>query len=145
MKKTIIHSILMLLVLSISYGGSGFSYMIYCCGACETFGTESVLDHKCCDTHNAHHLDETLHGMITFQHTEHESFCDMERTLFDWTSANVFLPLLQPAVIDLGFFHPHHPLLPSLTEDRTYTNYHYLATITASPRDYLSLLRVLII
>ena len=144
MKKTLIHSILLILTLSISYGGSGFSYMIYCCSDCEAFGLNSVLNGKCCETHH-HHLEESEDGCIKFYHTDHDSFCDMERLTVNWLSESVSFPTLQPVIIDLNLFFFHKQLYPIPLANMGQDLLCKQDMTLVSPKEYLSLLTVLII
>ena len=144
MKKSLIHSILLILILSISYGGSGFSYMTYCCNDCEAFGLSSVLNGKCCDTHH-HHFEETEDGCINFYHTDHDSFCDMERLPVNWLSEASSFPILQPVIIDLNLFFSHKQLYPIPLENMGQGMLCKQNQTPISPREYLSLLTILII
>jgi hypothetical protein len=119
--------------------------MIYCCNDCEAFGLESVLNEKCCDTHHHHHLEETENGSVNFHHTDHDSFCDMDRLAVNWLLANTDQPTIEPIIIDLNQLFAHKQLFPIPLDNMEQNVLCEQEQVSIPPSEYLSLLTILII
>ena len=136
MKKVLTYLVMILMTVLVFYGGAGINLISYCCNICRMEGIAAVINDKCCDIH--HH-----------DHSKHESTdcCNMERISFDWCSQNS-----PEQEIDLS------PLTLDLFSGNLLTNSHF-DILTAGdkhlpashgppialPRDYLSILTVLLI
>lgn len=145
MKKLIQYTIILLLIAAVGYSGSGINYMIYCCNTCQEDGVETVLDNKCCETHSHVHTAVSDQIQSVIEHKDHHSVCAMERVSFDWYAAVAFLVSLQPSVINLNFFSNYFisfsfGLFAQQTEYTAFSG-----PPLVSPRQYLTLLTVLLI
>lgn len=102
MKRKLSYIVLVFLALIISYGGSGVSFMIYCCQICQEHDMHVVEAHTCCE------LSDQCHSMNdepgAYIHMDGHSFpCEVTRISFDWNTAVPALPVFQPMEVDLGF------------------------------------------
>lgn len=138
-------TIILLLIAAVGYGGSGINYMVYCCDTCQDDGVEAVLDNKCCETHKHDHTTIPDHVQSAIEHKDHHSICGMKRISFDWNTTIALFLSLQPMVINLNFFSNYLISFSSnLFIQRTeYTG--LSAPPLFYPRQYLSLLTVLLI
>ena len=110
MKKSALIFLCIFLSALIVYGGSGVNAYFFCCDMCRTEGASAIIEHKCCEIHQHHHLG----GMITHidEHqcdrhfTEQHDACGVNRIQFDWETQQTVKSMLQlqPLLVDLGDF-----------------------------------------
>ena len=150
------------------YGGAGINLISYCCNLCRMEGIEAVILDKCCDIHHHNHSDKKIHHPTSgcCEHTcdvhnggalhpccdIHEEYssadcCSLERVSFDWCIQN--LPEqeidISPLILD---FSACNMLAITYLENITTGEKHTPASHgppIALPRDYLSILTVLLI
>lgn len=168
-KKTLTSLLALGMAALVFYSGAGVTIFSYCCNDCRSAGVEAILSDKCCEIHQHQHAhkhtcgdnnacDHTAHAPSSDKVVPQQAFhacqehasdncCNMERIDYDWNTQNTAeLEIdLSPVVLDL----PYHDaiaeasfLIPII--QKTYTvlpNGPPLDT----PRDYLSVLTVLLI
>ena len=135
------------------YGGAGINVISYCCKDCRSVGIEVLLTDKCCEIHNHNHDSNNSHNhnfsMSSCSHAEHHSAdvcCNMERIDFDWNAQNI-------AKLDINISPDVYELFNNLFIDSS-VHLPYICKSNAAmtngppliiPRDYLSLITVLLI
>ena len=150
------------------YGGAGINVISYCCKECRSAGVEALLNDKCCEIHNHSHAhvegncSESSHPAHTENNCcdsghpdlynslcDHSSGdnCNMERIDFDWNSQNADeLQIdLSPIAHDLfsnNLFNNPPTHLSFICENNTVMPN---GPPLVLPRDYLSVLTVLLI
>ena len=120
------------------YGGAGFNLISYCCNLCRMEGIEVVIHEKCCDIHQHDHSDE--------DHDTHDC-CSMERIIFDWFAQNSLEQEIDISPFTLDLF-SNNLLNISYSDINLYGVNHAPASHgppVGLPRDYLSILTVLLI
>ena len=70
------------------YGGAGINIISYCCNECRSVGIEVLQDHQCCEIHHQHnnnnpHNDENEYYVLGDEHSFGD--CSLERIHFDWS------------------------------------------------------------
>lgn len=143
MKKKLVYIMLLLLAVTVGYGGAGINYMIYCCSQCEELGTEVVSGNGCCETHHHEHPVQLAHEEQPGS-CSHDTACEMGRLSFDWNTSAVGHLVLQPVVLNLDFFSYTASLLPFPVIKEFIHNRIFYPPLS-DPRQYLSLLTVLLI
>ncbi len=172
MKKAFAHSIAILMAVLVFYGGAGINIISYCCNDCRTEGIEALINNRCCDIHKHNHPDDhkhhqtsdctgsshdnhaedhncnATHANIDFRH-DHSSgnCCNIERISFDWSLHNaaeqdvdlapVILDLLSDDILNIS---PAHIVITNKCDMATPNG-----PPLVCPRDYLSVLTVLLI
>lgn len=105
MKKKLFTLIALLLTAIVIYGGSGVNMYFFCCDDCRDEGVAAVIEHKCCEIHQHHHLDDSTEHQYDYLrdlniHDSHGE-CGIDRVSVNWTfSADKTLDL-NPVVIFL--------------------------------------------
>ena len=171
MKKVVTSFVALTMAVLVFYGGAGINIISYCCNDCRVEGIEVLKNDKCCDIHNHNHKNNHRHhqsdcaGSSCDHHTKadncdttfkncdfcynhsHGNCCSMERINFDWSSQNITeLDIdLSPIVLDLlstDIFNIS-PVYITMTGDKSPVASNRPPLIC--PRDYLSVLTVLLI
>lgn len=143
MRRTAAYIFLLFLASLIFYGGAGVNFISYCCGDCEKEGVEALLESRCCEIHGHDHDREARFDNRIGCPNMHG--CGIERVDFDWNSANVNMPDLQPAVCDLFFLAAFNVPQGLILFVNKYTSVMRTGPPVACPRTYLSLLTTLLI
>ncbi|MDO5665083.1 MAG: hypothetical protein Q4G63_07495 [Bacteroidia bacterium] len=108
MKKKLFTLIALLLAGVIAYGGSGVNIYFFCCNDCRSEGVNAVIDHKCCEIHEHHHLGGFITHIDEHKCDEHiavnHDACGINRIFFDWQSVTKNQLQLQPHFLYLGDF-----------------------------------------
>ena len=151
--KTLTNIFAILMATLVFYGGAGINVISYCCKDCRSIGLDVLLVDKCCEIHNHNHDSENIHNhnssMLYCAHAERHSAdkcCNMERVDFDWNSQNIaeLNISISPDVYELfnNLFIDSSVHLPYICESNAaMTN----GPPSCAPRDYLSLITVLLI
>lgn len=169
MKKISTYFLTLCMATLVFYGGAGVNIISYCCGDCRSAGIEALIHNKCCEIHQHNHKHHTAHNhhseKASCNHTTQNccdtnhhsckscsnhssgSCCSMERIDFDWNTQNTAEQEidLSPIVFDLlsnELFIYSNTLLPFISEANTVMPN---GPPLACPRDYLSILTVLLI
>ena len=163
--------VIMLMAALFFYGGAGINLISYCCNLCRNAGIEAVLNDKCCDIHRHNHATHQIPHLVSgccFSECEAhdidvtagvtpdrfpfyidhapDNCCKMKRISFDLFSTNsseheisltsVFSDFISFNLLDVTYLdispvaiHTPEPHGPPI----------------ALPRDYLSILTVLLI
>lgn len=143
MKKKLAYIIVLLLAVTVGYGGAGINYMIYCCSQCQELGPEVVSGNECCEMHHHEHLTQPAHEESTM-YCSHDIACEMGRLSFDWNTSGINHLVLQPMVLNLNLFANTLSLLPLPIIKKFIHNWIFYPPLS-DPRQYLSLLTVLLI
>ena len=158
MKKIFTHIFAIFMAVLVFYGGAGVNIISYCCKECRSAGIEALVSDKCCEIHNHSHSQANhKHTSSTSccnhiahaeesQHSSDDS-CNIERIDFDWSSQNTDeLEIdFSPNVHDLfsnNLFSNSPAHLSLICENGTVMPN---GPPLACPRDYLSILTVLLI
>lgn len=145
MRRTAAYIFLVFLASLIFYGGAGVNFVSYCCGDCEEEGVEVLLESRCCEIHGHDH-DHDREVMVDDRiGCPNMHGCGIERMDFDWNSANVYIPDLQPAVCDLFYLSAFNVSQRQISFINKYTSVMQTGPPVACPRTYLSLLTTLLI
>ena len=136
MKKVFTYFATFVTAALVFYGGAGVNLVSYCCNLCRMEGIEAVAGDKCCDIH--HH-----------DHSDHSSTdcCSFERISFDWVAHNLSEQDIDFSPFSMDVF-MCDPLIVS--NFNTISIGKKLAPALHGPpivlpRDYLSILTVLLI
>ena len=170
MKKIFTYPVSLILAALIFYGGAGVNLISYCCNLCRSEGIEAVSNDKCCEIHHHHHTgNHQIHHMsgccelVCNTHSEDNhnnriqdycglqddqstgECCSFERINFEWNIRNLskqetcfsFLTLdlfscIRLTSVDLRLANKIHSQIPH-------------GPPIVFPRDYLSILTVLLI
>ena len=136
MKKAFTYLVIFFMAALVFYGGAGINLISYCCNICQLEGIEAVVKDKCCDIH--HH-----------DHSEHSSTdcCSLEWVSFDWLTQNSteLEKDLSPVTLDLLF----SDIFAIIHSDNLTSRERFVPASHGPPkvlpRDYLSILTVLLI
>jgi len=168
MKRALTNTIAILMATLVFYGGAGVNMVSYCCNLCRSEGITAILDDKCCDIHHHNHSEQktsacckntcdshveeidngTSHTSCSL-HNEYASadYCNMERISFDWFVHNSSEQEtdLSPITLDLlTCYLSEISHLDIITNGGKHTPTSH-GPPTVLPRDYLSILTVLLI
>lgn len=172
-KKTLTSLLALWMAALVLYGGAGVNIFSFCCNECRSAGIEAILLDKCCEIHHHQHAsvqnnnDKHKHihacdNHVACHHTAHTSTsaendthrqdtphdgCNMTRIDFDWSVQNSTDLDIDFSPIALDLF--HHELLvdasiytPTINETNAIRSN---GPPIDTPRDYLSVLTVLLI
>ena len=172
MKKVLTYLVTSMMAASVFYGGAGINMISYCCNVCRSVGIDAVTNGKCCDIHHhdhsgryiAHHASVCCentcdkhvenHPVVAVltgcnHHSEFESTdcCNMKRISFDLFAQSLLKQEinLSPLLTDLfsgDILTVSHLDNISIGEKLTHAPH---GPPTVLPRDYLSILTVLLI
>ncbi len=133
-----------LLAILISYGGSGISYVTYCCSYCRTIGIEKTMEKNCC-------AQNTIGGCSHEEKAQaradanQDKKCSVNRISFYWNYPTIQKLIVHPIVLDLFTQEFFHMLLMPLRANDLFSHDFRGPLILYSPRGYLSLLTILLI
>ena len=125
-----------MMVVLVFYGGAGINFISYCCNECQSKGIEVIQNNECCYIH--HHHENTCDEYSSDE-------CSLERINFDWSSYELSKQDLSPDYFTL--------FTCNLLND-SYLGFNVSGDIITPaphrpplvlPRDYLSVLTVLLI
>lgn len=143
MKKKVATLLVFMLAALVFYGGAGVNIISYCCNHCRVAGIEAVIESSCCEIHNHSHVVSAAEE--SFCASEHMDGCGIERLHFDWTSVQLLLPDLQPAVIDLWFAKALNISLLPMPQVKDVLTIASVGPPVSCPRTYLLILTTLLI
>jgi len=139
MKKVLTYLVTIVMAALVFYGGAGINLISYCCNICRMEGIDAVINDKCCDIH---HHDHENHSA-----PDCEDCCSLERICFDWCTQNSPEQEINLSPLTLELF-SNSLLTISHFDNLTAGDKHAPASHgppIALPRDYLSVLTVLLI
>ena len=156
MKKIFTNLFAVFMAVLVFYGGAGVNIISYCCNDCRAAGIEALIHDKCCDIHHHNHDQDQDHNhesdsskscCNTLKDHSSDDNCNMERIDFDWNvqNADELKIELSPDVHNLfsdSFLNNSYAYLPVMSEDNTVMP---KGPPLVLPRDYLSILTVLLI
>ena len=174
MKKIFVQIFAVFMAVLVFYGGAGINVISYCCKDCRSAGIEALLNDKCCEIHNHSHEKSHEHTpsksccshTAQTKHTKNDCYdsnhsktynscidhtasnsCNMERIDFDWNSQNT-------ACLKIYFSPNVYELFSDSFSTNSLTDLPLICENNAEmpngpplvcPRDYLSILTVLLI
>ncbi|GAB6010254.1 hypothetical protein [Dysgonomonas reticulitermitis] len=160
MKQLVTRIILVIAAVAVFFTGAGVTYIMYCCSGCETEQTLVVTKahtcclqkevaeetHSCCASHT-YHTQPSGHSVDADGCTTHfdEGYCQMSRLSTD-IDLSVFRPHVSSPFVWISDVYP--ALLSGVLSDQindTDTYAQFESPPNIPPREYLSLIRVLII
>ena len=132
------------------YGGAGINIISYCCNECRSKGIEALQNHQCCEIHHQHNninLDNDENEYYVFNDDHSFGDCNLERIHFDWSLSKLskqekdFSPEYF-TLITCNLF--YDSLSDHISSGENFTPGPHGPPIVL-PRDYLSILTVLLI